>query len=86
MHRHRNPLAFLASVAVLGLTLAPARGQDASRLPDWKGQWIRTGSGSFDPTKPAGLRQDAPLIPEYQTILEASVAAQAAGGQGNCRA
>jgi hypothetical protein len=82
MH-HRNPLAYLALVAVLGLTLAPARGQDASRLPDWKGQWIRIGSGSFDPTKPPGLRQDAPLIPEYQTILQASVAAQAAGGQGN---
>jgi hypothetical protein len=82
MH-HRNPLAYLALVAVLGLTLAPARGQDASRLPDWKGQWIRIGSGSFDPTKPAGLRQDAPLIPEYQTILQASVTAQAAGGQGN---
>ncbi|HEY2231581.1 MAG TPA: hypothetical protein VGI22_28355 [Xanthobacteraceae bacterium] len=85
--RHHRPLASsLLSTALgllLGLVLVPARAEEASRLPDWNGQWIRTGSGSFDPSKPPGLRQGAPLTPEYQAILEASVAAQAAGGQGN---
>jgi hypothetical protein len=75
----------LATALGLGiaLPLVAAAAQDASRLPDWKGQWIRTGAGSFDPGKPPGLRQDAPLTPEYQAILEASIAAQGAGGQGN---
>jgi len=85
--RHRHPPASSALAAalglLLGLMLVPARAQETSRLPDWKGQWIRTGSGNFDPTKPPGLRQEAPLTPPYQAILEASIAAQAAGGQGN---
>jgi hypothetical protein len=51
--------------------------------PDWKGQWIRSGSGNFDPGKPAGRGQQAPLTDEYRAIMEASLAAQAAGGQGN---
>jgi hypothetical protein len=72
-------VAFGCGIALL----VPACAQDAPRLPDWSGQWIRTGAGTFDPTKPPGLRQGAPLTPEYQAILEASVAAQAAGGQGN---
>jgi hypothetical protein len=71
----------LAACCALAATAAAA--EDASRLPDWTGQWIRTGSGAFDPSKPGGLRQEAPLTPAYQKILEASVAAQAAGGQGN---
>jgi len=80
--RHINPLL---SVALLALALLPiaGRAQDAARLPDWKGQWIRTGSGSFDPSKPPGLRQGAPLTPEYQALLEETAAAQANGGQGN---
>src|ERR1700722_2289078 len=72
--------AALAAVCLLGASVQAA-GQGA--YPDWKGQWIRSGSGSFDPGKPAGLGQQAPLTAEYRAILEASVAAQAAGGQGN---
>jgi hypothetical protein len=56
---------------------------DEAKYPDWKGRWLRTSSGSFDPSKPAGLRQRPPLTPEYQAVFEASVADQAAGGQGN---
>jgi hypothetical protein len=83
--RHSPASIVLAAAFGLGIALprVPASAQDTSRLPDWKGQWIRTGAGTFDPTKPPGLRQGAPLTPEYQAILEASVAAQAAGGQGN---
>jgi hypothetical protein len=86
MRRRNLPVSLALALALalgLGLGLVPARAQETSRLPDWKGQWIRTGSGSFDPTKPAGLRQGAPLTAEYQAILKASLAAQAAGGQGN---
>jgi hypothetical protein len=71
------------AVVVSLLAAADARAADQLAYPDWKGQWIRSGSGSFDPTKPAGLAQKAPLTAEYQAMLAASVAAQAAGGQGN---
>jgi hypothetical protein len=82
---HLEPPVSIALLAVLMLGLLPAwaGAQDASRLPDWKGQWIRTGSGSFDPGKPPGIRQSAPLTPEYQALLEETAAAQANGGQGN---
>src|SRR5262249_10153265 len=36
----------------------------------------------WDQTKPAGLAQQAPLTPEYQKRLEASIADQRNGGQG----
>jgi hypothetical protein len=72
-----------AAVIAAMLGGAPAVAQAQLKLPDWKGQWIRTGSGNFDPTKPPGLGQQAPLTPDYQAILDASIKAQAAGGQGN---
>jgi hypothetical protein len=51
-----------------------------------KGQWVRAegarGVGRFDPTKPPGRLQEAPLTPEYQAIYEANLTDQAQGGQG----
>jgi len=41
------------------------------------------GQPSFDQTKPWGRGQEAPLTPEYQKILDDSIADQATGGQGN---
>jgi hypothetical protein len=76
-------ITWLTLAAALAAAPLAASAQPRLALPDWSGQWIRTGSGSFDPSKPPGVRQGAPLTPEYQAILEASVAAQAAGGQGN---
>jgi hypothetical protein len=82
--RQLDPPVAVALVAlVLGFVPLAGRAQDTSRLPDWKGQWIRTGSGSFDPSKPPGVRQGAPLTPEYQALLEETAAAQANGAQGN---
>ena len=73
----------IAVVAILlGAHLAVARA-DTAQYPDWKGQWVRKSAGTFDPGKPFGLGQQAPLTPEYQEVLEKSVADQAAGGQGN---
>jgi len=73
-------------VLVAAIPIASAQAFDDSKYPDWKGQWNRLevpGIGpSFDPTKRPGLGQQAPLTPEYQKILEASLADQAAGGGG----
>jgi hypothetical protein len=62
---------------------------DPHRYPDWKGQWNRAPTGvadqpqpPFDPSKPWGLRQEAPLTPEYQAIYEADLADQDAGAPG----
>jgi hypothetical protein len=41
------------------------------------------GQPSFDQTKPWGFGQQAPLTEEYRKVLEASIADQAQGGQGN---
>ena len=72
-------------VAMLTLVLATgtAPALDQSRYPDWKGAWNRKGGGTFDPSKSFGLAQKPPLTAEYQAMFEASVADQAAGGQGN---
>src|SRR3954454_20534695 len=40
------------------------------------------GNPSWEPNKSEGLAQQAPLTPEYQAKLEASLADQAAGGAG----
>src|SRR5437899_1719805 len=79
----RPSIVSIALAASLCAGIAGAAAHDASKYPDWKGRWIRSSSGSFDPNKPAGLRQAPPLTPEYQKVFEASVADQAAGGQGN---
>jgi hypothetical protein len=80
-----------AAVMAALLTASGAQAFDDSKYPDLKGQWKRTivgtGTGQFpgaawDPSKPAGRGQEAPLTPEYQAIFEANVADQAAGGQG----
>ncbi len=79
----RRSLGLLALAVALSIAVYPARAGDDLKYPDLKGEWMRLGSGSFDPGKPAGLGQKAPLTTEYQAVLEASLAEQAAGGQGN---
>jgi hypothetical protein len=79
----RRSLGFVALAGALSMAGALAQARDDARYPDLKGEWMRLGSGSFDPGKPAGLGQKAPLTAEYQAVLEASLAEQAAGGQGN---
>ena len=66
-----------------------AQAADDAKYPDWKGAWARFvvrglgGQPSFDQTKPWGFGQQAPLTEEYKKVLEASLADQAKGGQGN---
>jgi hypothetical protein len=58
-----------------------------AKYPSWKGQWNPVhpagAPASFDPGKPPGLAQQAPLTPDYQKVLEQSLANQADGGFGN---
>jgi len=74
----------LACAGAVMLTLAGAQAFDETRYPDWTGQWKKPpGIGNqWDQTKRAGRAQQAPLNAEYQAIFEASLADQAAGGQG----
>jgi hypothetical protein len=73
-------------VAALMLTFGVAAVAEEGKYPDWKGQWNRqrvpgvAGQPSFDPNKPWGKGQQAPLTPEYQAVLEANLQAQRDGG------
>jgi hypothetical protein len=81
----------LIGAIVVASLLGPlgARAAEEAKYPDWKGSWARFvvrglgGQPSFDQTKPWGFGQQAPLTEEYKKILEASLADQAKGGQGN---
>ena len=81
---NRNAIAALTLAAAL-FPIAAAQAFDESKYPDFSGQWRRpAGIGiQWDQTKPLGRGQQAPLTPEYQKVFEASMADQAAGGQGN---
>jgi hypothetical protein len=79
----RQSLMGAAAVAALGIASFGALAHDESRYPDWRGMWLRVGSASYDPSKPAVFGQQAPLTPEYKAIHEASVIAQDNGHQGN---
>src|SRR5437867_10346551 len=81
---YRSSIGAIALAAALTMAGAGAQAFDETKYPDWSGQWKRpAGVGvQWDQTKPLGKGQQAPLIPEYQAILEASLADQQAGGQG----
>jgi hypothetical protein len=88
MHCRRS----IGAIAMAALAMLPVGGLQAAddgKYPDWKGAWGRFvvrglgGQPSFDQTKPWGPGQQAPLTAEYQKVLEASLADQANGGQGN---
>ena len=80
----RSSIGSIALAAVTILAVSAAQAFDASRYPDWSGQWRRpAGVGNqWDTSKPARRGQQAPLTPEYQAIYEANLKDQAAGGQG----
>src|SRR5580704_1324395 len=84
----QRSLIAIAIAAQLGL-IASAQAFDDAKYPDFSGQWrpVRLppefGQQAFDPTKPWGRGQEAPLTAEYRAILEQSLLDQAAGGQGH---
>jgi hypothetical protein len=77
-------LAALCSAAIV----SGARAADEAKYPNWRGQWTAPSAFAFGPNpswdqgKPQGLAQGAPLTPEYQALLDASLADQATGGGG----
>jgi len=77
----RRSLSMLAAALCMGA--AAAQAHDASKYPDWAGQWRISGGNRWDPTKPGGRGQQAPLTSEYQAVFEASLADQKLGGPGN---
>jgi hypothetical protein len=82
---HRSSIGALSLAGALLMTLAGAQAFDETKYPDWSGQWREPqGIGNqWDQTKGPGRAQQAPLTAEYQAIFEASLADQAAGGQGD---
>jgi hypothetical protein len=83
---HRSSTSSIVLAAALMLATAGAKAHDEAKYPDWNGQWFRHGSAAnvpFDPAKPLGRGQQAPLTPEYQAKFEASLADQAAGGMAS---
>jgi hypothetical protein len=85
----RKLIGAVAMLATMAMAFVNAQAADESPYPNWKGQWERRivpglgGQPSHDQTKPWGFGQQAPLTPEYTRVLEASLADQALGGQGN---
>jgi hypothetical protein len=83
-----GPIA-LALAAALTMKAGGVQAADDAKYPSWKGQWEainpRLGGQAikYDPTKAWGPAQQAPLTPEYQKVLEDSMADQARGGLGN---
>jgi hypothetical protein len=81
--RNRSSRGIIAlTVAGLGLAVTGAHALDNAKYPEIRGAWARPGAAQWDPTKPGGLRQQAPLTSEFQTVFEANLADAAAGGQG----
>ncbi len=88
--RYRSSFSIIALMMLLLVAIPGARAHDESKYPNWKGQWsviLTPGLAGqrvkFDPTKPWGRGQEAPLTAEYQKVHEDSMADQAEGGLGN---
>ena len=80
-----NRTTIAAAMVAVALSLTAAAAQDDPRYPDWSGQWRKAPDGGpprYDPSKPDGAGQQAPLKEEYRRIHEASMADQALGGPG----
>jgi hypothetical protein len=81
--RGRRAITAIALTAMVCAATAGAVALDSPTYPDLQGQWSRLSATGWDPDKPWGRRQQAPLTPEYQSIFEANLAEQAAGAPGD---
>jgi hypothetical protein len=86
--RHESAIKTIILTAALCAASAAAYAFDDAKYPDLRGQWVRAdvpGTSSeprFDPGKPPGRGQQAPLTPEYQAIFEANLREREAGVPG----
>jgi hypothetical protein len=85
---YQSSIGAIALAATLCTTIADVQATDA-KYPNWKGEWDavvpRTPGQQlrFDPSKPYGRAQEAPLTEEYKKIHDESIADQEKGGLGN---
>src|SRR5262245_38292675 len=80
----RSPIGPLVVAAVLCMVAVDVHAADLTKYPEMRAQWTRMGAAQFDPNKPPGRGQQAPLTPEYQSKLEQIFAARAEGSlEGN---
>jgi hypothetical protein len=82
---YRSLIGSITLAAALVLAVGGARAHDESKYPDWSGQWRWNQMGGpprYDPSKPPGAAQQAPLKEEFKRIHEENMKEQAAGGQG----
>jgi hypothetical protein len=80
---YRRSMNAMALAAALTVTSGGALAADQSRYPDLNGQWSRAHPRSqWDPSKPRGLAQQAPLTPEYQAVFDANLASLHSGNLG----
>src|SRR5215471_3814843 len=87
--RARNLTGAAVLAAALIMTIGSAAAFDGSGYPDFNGQWRRAVrergdriGAAFDPSKPFGRGEEAPLTPEYQAIYDANLVDMERGGQG----
>jgi hypothetical protein len=96
---HRKWIRAIGVTGTIMMMYSGVKAAEGAKYPEWKGAWERWvpaisvvspsgnrtpgGQPSFDQTKPWAFGQEAPLTPEYQKVLEDSIADQALGGQGN---
>jgi len=84
---YRRTLEVLALAIVLMVTVGFAQAED-KKYPNWKGEWNTVFARlpgqqlRFDPNKPFGVGQEAPLTEEYRKIYQENLAELAQGGQG----
>jgi hypothetical protein len=84
--QYRGSFASIILAAAALMPTAAAWAFDDALYPALSGQWTRefvagaVGQPAFDPAKPPGRGQRAPLTPEYQAKFEASLADRAAKG------
>lgn len=76
----RSLSGWLAKALVVLAAVSTAHAFDQSKYPNWRGLWQQLGGSSWDPSKPPGAGQEAPLTPEYRAIYEASLKNEAQGG------
>ena len=85
---YRSTFEVLALATVLMVTVGGAQAQD-KKYPNWKGEWTAVFPRMpgqqlrFDPSKPYGKGQEAPLTEEYKKIYQENLAEQAEGKLGN---
>jgi hypothetical protein len=86
---YRGSTAAFALAVALMATAGSVRAAEEMKYPDWKGAWITINYRlqgqviKYDPNKPWGWGQKAPLTEEYKAVFQESIDDQKQGGLGN---